>query len=107
MEHEFNCAALSPTPLLMSRLPDAKHSPGLMEIAALVERTLSGDSAAFEQIILRYERRVFSLSMKLLGAADDAEDAAQEVFLRAFKYLHRLDTRKPIEPWLMQVTVNV
>jgi len=107
MEHESNCAALSPAPLLMSRVPDAKYSSGLIEIATLVERTLSGDTAAFEQIILRYERRVFSLSMKLLGAADDAEDAAQEDFLRAFKYLHRLDTRKPIEPWLMQMTVNV
>jgi RNA polymerase sigma-70 factor (ECF subfamily) len=45
--------------------------------------------------------------MKLLGTRDDAQDAAQDVFLRAFKYLHRLDIHKPIEPWLMQMTVNV
>jgi RNA polymerase sigma-70 factor (ECF subfamily) len=38
---------------------------------------------------------------------DEAEDAAQEVFLRAFKYLHRLHAGKPIEPWLIRITVNV
>ena len=45
--------------------------------------------------------------MKLLGSTDDAQDAAQEVFLRVFKYIHRFDSNKPIEPWLVQVTVNV
>jgi RNA polymerase sigma-70 factor (ECF subfamily) len=90
----------------MSRA-DAEAASQIAEIAALVQRTLGGDSAAFEQIIIRYERRVLSFAMKLLGASDDAQDAAQEVFLRAFKYLHRLDLRKPIEPWLMQMTMNV
>jgi RNA polymerase sigma-70 factor (ECF subfamily) len=67
--------------------------------------TLRGEAAAFELIV--DERRVFSLAMKLLGSTDDAEDAAQEVFLRVFKYIHRFDVDKPIEPWLMQMTVNV
>jgi RNA polymerase sigma-70 factor (ECF subfamily) len=91
----------------MSRIPETETSPEIIEVASLVQRTLGGESAAFEQIILRYERRVFTLAMKFLGARDDAQDAAQEVFLRAFKYLHRLDIHKPIEPWLMQMTVNV
>src|SRR5437762_3083686 len=102
MEH-----ALTRPALLMSRLPDAASSADTAQIALLVQRTLDGDSSAFEQIMLRYERRVLTLAMKLLGAPDDAQDAAQEVFLRAFKYLHRLDVRKPIAPWLMQMTVNV
>jgi RNA polymerase sigma-70 factor (ECF subfamily) len=38
---------------------------------------------------------------------EDAQDAAQEVFLRTFKYLHRFDVRKPFEPWLVRMTVNV
>src|SRR6266699_917522 len=91
----------------MSRIPETEASPEMVEIASLVQQTLGGDSSAFEHIICRYERRVFTLAMKLLGARDDAQDAAQEVFLRAFKYLHRLDVRKPIAPWLMQMTVNV
>src|SRR5436190_4000743 len=91
----------------MSRIPATETSPEVIEVASLVQRTLGGESAAFEQIILRYERRVFTLAMKFLGARDDAQDAAQDVFLRAFKYLHRLDVRKPIGPWLMKMTVNV
>jgi RNA polymerase sigma-70 factor (ECF subfamily) len=89
----------------MSR--DTERSSDVAEVATLVQRTLGGDAAAFEQLILRYERRVFTLAMKLLGSTDDAQDAAQEVFLRVFKYLHRFDIQKPIEPWLLQMTVNV
>ena len=63
--------------------------------------------SSFEHIITRYERRVMNIAMRILGCHDDAHDAAQEVFLRVFKYLHRLDLEKPIEPWLMRMTVNV
>src|SRR5262245_26165874 len=73
----------------------------------LVRLVLGGDSTAFEQIILRYQTRVMTMAARLLGTRDDARDAAQEVFLRAFKYLHRLDLQKPLEPWLIRITVNV
>jgi RNA polymerase sigma-70 factor (ECF subfamily) len=53
------------------------------------------------------ERRVLTLAWRLLGGMDDAQDAVQEVFLRAFKYLHRFDVNKPFVPWLMRITVNV
>src|SRR5262245_30273864 len=93
--------------LWMSRLRDTPHSVEIAEVASLVQRTLGGDAAAFEQLIIRHERRVFTLAMKLLGSTEDAQDAAQEVFLRVFKYIHRFDPHKPLEPWLMQTTVNV
>jgi RNA polymerase sigma-70 factor (ECF subfamily) len=103
-----NCAAISKSALLMSRIRETDNSVAEnVEVSSLVRRTLGGDTAAFEQLIMRYERRVFTLALKLLGSTDDAQDAAQEVFLRVFKYIHRFDSRKPIEPWLMQVTVNV
>jgi RNA polymerase sigma-70 factor (ECF subfamily) len=94
-------------PLWMSRLRDTPHAVEIAEVASLVQRTLGGDAAAFEQLIMRHERRVFTLAMKLLGSTEDAQDAAQEVFLRVFKYIHRFDPHKPLEPWLMQTTVNV
>jgi RNA polymerase sigma-70 factor (ECF subfamily) len=77
------------------------------EVARLVRLTLRGDRAAFEQIIIRYESRVMTLAVRLLGSRDDAPDVAQEVFLRAFKYLHRVDPAKPLEPWLFRIAVNV
>ena len=104
---QISDAAFPRTALLMSRVRELEGSAEINEMATIVERTLGGDSAAFEQIIIRYERRILTFALKLLGATDDAQDAAQEVFLRAFKYLHRLDVRRPIEPWLMQMTVNV
>jgi RNA polymerase sigma-70 factor, ECF subfamily len=95
------------TAMSMSRLSDVELSAEAAETARLVQLTLGGDSAAFEQIVLRHENRVMALAARLLGAREEARDVAQEVFLRAFKYLHRLDVQKPVEPWLMRITVNV
>jgi RNA polymerase sigma-70 factor (ECF subfamily) len=93
--------------LLMSRVPDDEPAPQTLAIETLVRRTLEGDYQAFEQIVLMYERRVMTLSRRLLQEVDEAQDATQEVFLRAFKYIHRFDVRRPVEPWLMRITVNV
>jgi RNA polymerase sigma-70 factor (ECF subfamily) len=75
--------------------------------AQLIRRAITGDRTAFEEIVLLHERRVLTLAIRLLGSAEDAQDAAQEVFLRAFKYLRRFDPSKPLEPWLVRMTVNV
>jgi RNA polymerase sigma-70 factor (ECF subfamily) len=93
--------------LLMSRVPGEKTIPAAVEFETALRRVLTGDSAAFEQIVARYERRVLGLALRLLRTPDDAQDAAQEVFLRAFKYIHRLDPARPMEPWLVGITVNV
>jgi RNA polymerase sigma-70 factor (ECF subfamily) len=77
------------------------------EFSAVLHRAIAGDVSAFERIVVRYERRVLSLAWRLLGRPEDAQDASQEVFLRAFRYLHRFDARRPFEPWLMKMTVNV
>lgn len=93
---------LSASQLWMSETrEDARDS------AEVIARAVSGDRAAFEEIVLRHERRVLTLAFRLLGSAEDAQDAAQEVFLRAFRYLRRFDSSKPLEPWLVGMTVNV
>src|SRR5436309_3074105 len=81
--------------------------PEAEELAILLQRAITGDISAFEQIVLRHERRVLTLAWRLLGSMEDAEDAAQEVFLRAFRFLHRFDSRRRFEPWLIRMTVNV
>lgn len=95
------------TATFMSRVRDAEPSLETAETASLVQQALNGNPAAFESLMLRYERQVVRLAMRFLGTTEDAQDAAQEVFFRAYKYLHRLDLQKPIEPWLMRMTVNV
>jgi RNA polymerase sigma-70 factor (ECF subfamily) len=107
MDQGSQSAAFATSGFWMSRLSQTTQRADVAEISLLVQRTLGGDNAAFEQLIVRYERRVFSLAMKLLASTEDAQDAAQEVFLRVFKYIHRFDVQKPLEPWLLQMTVNV
>jgi RNA polymerase sigma-70 factor (ECF subfamily) len=106
MEYRPDGSLFVQTALSMSRVSQEELSREAAEIVRLVQLTLGGDTAAFEQIIRRYETRVLTLAARLLGTRDDAADVAQEVFLRAFKYLHRLDLQKPFEPWLMRITVN-
>jgi RNA polymerase sigma-70 factor (ECF subfamily) len=91
----------------MSGVSDESLSADAAEVSRLVRLTLRGDASAFELIIIRYESRVMTLAARLVGSRDDARDVAQEVFLRAFKYLHRADPQRPFEPWLLRIAVNV
>lgn len=77
------------------------------EIAELLRRAKAGDIEAFEQIIRLHERRVFRTALRLLRRVEDAEDAAQEVYMRLHKHLRRLKQDHDIMPWLYRVTVNV
>jgi len=106
MEHGVDSSFLVHRALSMAGASGTEVSPEGAEVAKLVRLALGGDGTAFEQIIARYERRVMTVAIRLLGTRDDAQDAAQEVFYRAFKYLHRLDPQKPVEPWLIRMTVN-
>src|ERR1700674_3130745 len=96
---------LRATALWMSRIQS--HDGAEAEFALVVQRAIAGDVSAFEQIIVRFERRVLTLAWRLLGSAEDAQDASQEVFLKAFRFLHRFDARRPFEPWIVRMTVNV
>jgi hypothetical protein len=75
MERDCNPPVMIRTAFLMSERQD-DPSPDTIEVAFLVRQALAGDSAAFESIIRRYERRVVSLALKLLTRTEDAQDAA-------------------------------
>lgn len=75
--------------------------------ADLICRARDGDAAAFEQIVRLHQEAVFRLAYLFLGSADDAEDAAQDVFVRAHKALERFDETRPLRPWLLAITANV
>ena len=75
--------------------------------AIWLRQAKAGDASAFEQIIVLHQRQVLTTSLRLLGDLKDAQDAAQEVFLRLFKYLYRFQDGREFSPWLYRVTVNV
>ena len=74
--------------------------------AALARRAAGGDDAAAAALVRRYQRGVFGVCFRMLGRREDAEDVAQEVFLRLFRHLDRWDPSRPLRPWLMTITVN-
>jgi len=90
--------------LMVSDCADAQEP----EFARLVRQAKAGDAAAFEAILCQFERRVLLTAMRLLnGNLEDAKDAAQQVFLRLHRSLHRLDANRHFASWLYRITVNV
>src|SRR5437016_5781824 len=95
-------------------LTDAQEmlpSAGVEETAdyftVLVARARAGDEIAFERIMLATEQRVVSIAWRMLGNRDDARDAAQDVYMRVFKYLARFRAAEDFRAWLYRITINV
>jgi RNA polymerase sigma factor (sigma-70 family) len=78
----------------------------LVSDAAIVRRCLSGDAAATRELVERFQSDVIGLCTRLLGHRHDAEDVAQDVFLRIFRSLRTWDSSRPLKPWVLSITVN-
>jgi RNA polymerase sigma-70 factor (ECF subfamily) len=72
----------------------------------LLARAKSGDAAAFETLMVQYQRQVLGTALRMLGNRDDARDVAQEVFLRFYRYIQTVDAGRPLSVWLYRVTIN-
>jgi len=72
----------------------------------LIRRAQAGDSAAFNEIVLAYRKRILGTITRLIARSEDVEDVAQEVFLRLYFSLDQLRTAEVFEPWLYRLTVN-
>ena len=74
--------------------------------AALVRRAQAGDGAAYGDLVTMHQEAAFRVACVLLGSAVDAEDAAQEGFVRAYLALDRFRAGEPFRPWLLRVVGN-
>ena len=72
----------------------------------LVRRTLAGDPDAYARLVDRHYDRCARYAFRMLGTREDAEDAVQETFLRAFRALARYEARDAFERWLTSILVN-
>jgi RNA polymerase sigma-70 factor (ECF subfamily) len=72
----------------------------------IIEKARAGDSAAFNQMVLAYRKRILGTISRLIGRPEDVEDVAQEVFVRLYYSLDQLRTAEVFEPWLYRLTVN-
>lgn len=81
-------------------------TPELLE-AELVARVQAGDRYAYNLLVQQHREEVFRLAYLILGSPDEAEDIAQETFIRALKQFHRFDAARPLRPWLLQIARNL
>jgi len=70
-------------------------------------RDKTGETAAFEALMRQHEAQVARTALRLLGRREDAQDAAQEVFLKLHRQLEQIDHSQNVAGWLYRVTVNV
>ncbi len=73
---------------------------------SVLERVRAGETAAFEILVERYQARIIRLAARVLGDPSQAEDAAQEVFVRFYQSLHRFEQRSQLFTYLYRITVN-
>jgi RNA polymerase sigma factor (sigma-70 family) len=83
---------------VVSRPPDIE--------AALVERARRGDPAAYEALVRAHQDIAFRTAYVLAGSAADAEEAAQEAFVKAWRALPRFRVGAPFRPWLLAIVGN-
>jgi len=88
--------------MLACRLPWC----GMLVDFGLIERAQKGDSAAFNEIVTAYRKRILGTITRLIARPEDVEDVAQEVFVRLYFSLDQLRTAQVFEPWLHKLTTN-
>lgn len=72
----------------------------------LVRRCLEGDKKAFEEIVDRYQKKVFNAAFRILNDYEDAADVAQSVFIRVYENLEKFSARYKFFSWLYKITIN-
>lgn len=74
---------------------------------ALVRRAQANDRAAFNEIVLRYKSKVYNYIHRMVPSALDAEDLAQETFVRAYMSIHSFQSRASLNTWLFRIATNL
>ena len=73
----------------------------------LIQRARRGESEAFSELVTRYQTSVFNVCYRILHERAEAEDMAQESFIRVHKRLSTFDEERPFGPWIRRVAANV
>src|SRR6476646_9350732 len=81
------------------------HEPKTDE-RVLIARAREGDQDAFREVVERYQAAVYNLAYRMLGNADEAEDAAQEIFVRVYRQLARYDPERKFSTWTLAIATN-
>jgi len=72
----------------------------------LIRRAQAGDRSAFDELVLQHQAALYGFLVNLTNSPDTAVELAQEVFVRAWRYLARFDSERPFRPWLYTIAAN-
>jgi RNA polymerase sigma-70 factor, ECF subfamily len=86
---------------------EPQDAAGAQVDADLVALAQRGDESAFESLVRRHQQRAFRIARNLVPNDEDAQDLAQEAFLRVFRHLDRFDPRFPFTTWLHRIVTNL
>lgn len=75
--------------------------------AELVRKARGGNLFAFEEMVKRYQRRVYAVARRIVQRHDVADDVTQEAFLRAYQALSSFDLQRPFGPWICRIAANL
>lgn len=83
-----------------------RKSAAEFDLCAVVSRCMDGDADAVRAFVMQFERAVLGLCLRMLRDHHEAEDIAQETFVRAVRNLDKWDPNRPIMPWLQTIAAN-
>lgn len=97
---------------MLAVMPDHKQlvvaAPALpVPDEELVRRAQAGNNEAFEELVRRYERKVYNITYRLMGNEQDASEALQDAFLRAYRFIHKFQFKSSFFTWLYRIATNV
>jgi RNA polymerase sigma-70 factor (ECF subfamily) len=73
----------------------------------LVRRVQAGNTEAFEELVRRYERKVYNITYRLMGNEQDASEALQDAFMRAYRFIGKFQFKSSFFTWLYRIATNV
>ena len=95
-------------PQSVSNLPEGHPAQAAEPTeSVLIARAQGGDLAAFDQLVLRHQQTVFAVAVRMLGDPDEAQDVAQDAFVRAFRAITTFRREAKLSTWLVSITMNL
>src|SRR5215510_5796623 len=90
--------------LSSGRLRESDLEPSDSQI---IERTLSGEPEAFNELVYRWERHIYGLTLRMLGRDEEAKDATQETFISAYRNLSKFRGEAKFSSWIYRIALNI
>ena len=77
------------------------------ELAELIRQAMTGDKVSFGKLVFRYKEHIINIAFGIIGNRHDAEDIAQEAFLKAYLSIHKLTAEEAFYRWLVRIATNL